>query len=272
MGWFDDITSVFSSDTETPADAPPVEAGTPDIGLVDSIFGTSQPSPELPVAQTVAPVAYADPSTMLSAHYSIGNLSATSQPVTQANLPSTTTQLSNMQYLADTLEMLDSEVGPFSLLSSFRTKELQNLLAAAGEPTASGTSFHELGRAVDITPTTMGITEMFGRILANSDLKNRFVEIAIKPSQNALHLAVNVPDDTRTPKVLGLNADNVYKSLSAEEILPYITPYMPAGTDITEYADDLAPKTNVALLLGIVAAIGGVIYMSLGKAKRRGTL
>ena len=100
-----------------------------------------------------------DPKSQLSAHYTLANLTQTSKPVSTPNLPSSAEHFNNLKLLADALEYLDSKIGPFNIMSGYRTKELQNLLKSAGEPVATGTSFHELGLGVDIYPTTMKIAE-----------------------------------------------------------------------------------------------------------------
>jgi hypothetical protein len=109
----------------------------------------------------------------------------------------------------------------------------------------------------------MSITEMFGRILANESLKNKFAEIAIKPSQNAIHLSVNTPADTRTPKVLGLNNEGIYTRLSLDDIVRYITPYMTSTAAATSYADaELAPPSVSPMLIGLAALGIGAYFLS----------
>jgi hypothetical protein len=162
-----------------------------------------------------------------------------------------------MRILADVLENIQHNIGPFVIISGYRTAELQNQLKASGEPTGSGTkSFHEVGRAVDIYPTSMGIAEYFGRILADNNLRFLFSEISIKPSQNALHLSVNVPGDVRTPKILGLASDNTYKQLSVQEVESYVAKYT---SDPQELAVELVEESNGSgvnylVLFGVAAA------------------
>lgn len=234
----------------------------------DSITGIFSSAPE--VSQTVTDMTSAyKGSDMLSSHYSIANLSPTTKALSKPNLPSTDVEISNMAMLADTAELLERNVGPFTILSGFRTKELQSVLSSTGEPTSAGTSFHELGRAVDIYPTTMGIAEFFAKILVDEDLKNRFVEIAIKPGQNSIHLAINVPDDTRDPRVMALNADNVYARLTVDEITSYITPYMPSPDMAYDYAAaQLVTYNRTPLILTAVVALAGAAYLLLISRKK----
>lgn len=208
-----------------------------------------------------------DPNAMLSQHYSLGDLTQTSQMLMRPNFPENVQQFDNLTYLADILERLNHEIGPFQILSGFRTKELQSILAGQGEPVASGISFHEVGRGVDITPTSMSTAEYFGLILAIEDLKNQFAEIAIKPSQNAIHLAINVPGDVREPKITGLNSEGVYARLTLDEIANYLSPFVESVDEAYYAASKLVTQNRIPLIIGMVAAAGGVIYLMLASGK-----
>lgn len=206
----------------------------------------------------------------LSNQFILRDLTLTNQSLTMPNLPTTPYDFDNLKLLAQTLEYLQANIGPFQILSAYRTKELQDKLTAEGEPTGSGVkSFHEVGRGVDIYPTTMSIDEYFGRILANPDLKDQFAEIAIKPSQNALHLAINVPGDVRTPKVTGLNPLGVYARLSVDEITAYIAPFMDSVEDAYDYAAaELVSINFTPMIVTAVAALGGGILLLLARGKQ----
>lgn len=200
--------------------------------------------------------------TRLSASYTLEDLTKTSQVLALPNLPLLTEKwiLDNLVFLADRLEELGSVVGPFVIISGYRTGELQQKLAESGEPTGSGStkSFHEVGRAVDLYPTTMGIAEFFGKLLANENLRLQFAEISIKPSQNALHLAINVPGDVRAPKISGLNSQNVYQRLSAEEIQKYVEKYTPNSLEVAESVyegSESGSNLKLYLALGAGAAL-----------------
>lgn len=208
-----------------------------------------------------------DLNTQLSPHYTLADLCATSQVLTEPNFPDQDSYFNNLIYTADMLEQLDSSIGPFQLLSGFRTKELEDVLTAKGEPTAQGTSFHQIGRAIDITPTTMSITEYFGRILSQPGLSAQFAEIAIKPSQNAIHLAINTPDDVRTTKVLGLNDQGQYTSLDADQIKNYIVPYEPSSDAADQAAAALVTYDKTPLILALVAGVGGIAFLYLKSRK-----
>ncbi len=78
---------------------------------------------------------------------------------------------------------------------------------------------------------------------------------------------MNVPADTRVPKVLGLNSDNVYARLTADDILNYIKPYMPDATAATDYADQLAAGPSNVMLYAAVAVGIGILAMMTRKKR-----
>ncbi len=234
MSWFDSITDLFSSDESNPTDA----------------------------AVDVALAYTTDPNMMLSNKYRMKDLTATNQSLSQPNIPAESYMIENLQITASILEYLERMVGPFKILSGFRTKELQDKLTSQGEPTSSGLSFHEIGRAVDIAPSTMSLDDFFGKMLADEEISSQFSEIAIKPSQHTLHLSVNVPSDMRSTKVLGLNTEGLYAKLNAEDIASYIAPFIPSGEDAYDYAAaKLVTYNKTPIYLALAAALGGIAYV-----------
>ena len=240
MSWLDSITNIFT---------PPNSVELPQVAM---------PSPSL-----------YDPNTHLSPNYALKDLIKTTQSLSRPNLPDDPNHLSNLEYLAQFLEMIDREIGPVQILSAYRTKELQNALSSTGEPTSTGTSFHELGRGVDIYPTTMPIDEYFGRMLANETVKNQLAEVAYKPGQNSIHIGINVPNDVRQVKVLALNDQNVYGRLNTDQIASFIAPYMESFDEAMDYAAArLVTYNRTPLILALIAAVGGVAYLAFAGSKR----
>lgn len=196
--------------------------------------------------------------TRLSNSYILGDLTKTSQILALPNSPDDQTEkwiFANLILLAQVLEYLEQQIGPFVIISGFRTAELQAALKNEGAPVGSGTtkSFHEVGRAVDIYPSTMSIDDYFGKMLANEEIRTMFAEISIKPSQNSLHLAINVPGDARAPKILGLNSENKYVNLTSAEIQNYISKYSTAPEVLSE---TLVAEAGMSgkMILGMIAA------------------
>lgn len=210
-----------------------------------------------------------DPNAQVSPRYTLANLSPTNQQLSEPNLPSESYMFDNLQTSAPILEYLDQQIGPFLLLSGFRTKELQNKLSSQGEPTSLGTSFHEVGRGFDISPTTMTPDEFFGKMLADPDIKSMFAEIAIKPSQHAIHFGTNIPGDTRETKVLGLNENDIYAKLSLDQLARYVEPILGSASAAMDYAEaELVTYNKTPLILAMVAALGGALYLALNKGPR----
>ncbi len=194
----------------------------------------------------------------VSQYFTLGDLLVTNQGLNEPNYPNDSSHIGNIKKLAAVLDELLITLGPFQILSGYRTKELQTKLGEGGNPTSTKLSFHEIGRAVDIYPTEMTLDEYFGLILANEDLKNKFAEISIKNSQNSLHLSVNVPGDWRTPKIMGLTADRTYASLSSEEIQGYID-------SVTKFVGDsleTASKSKLPILVAGILAVGGFFILT----------
>lgn len=194
-----------------------------------------------------------DPNAKLSTTYRLKDLTPTDKFLLAPNEPQNITHWNNLSRLASILERITKEIGPFKIISGFRTKELQNILSSVGEPTSTGTSFHELGRSVDIYPTTQKLDAFFGKILANQALMKELAELAYKPEQKSVHLSINVPGDVRTTKVLGLTQQGKYARLSTDEITNMMRPYMTAAARLV--------STNKMPLILAVAAIGLFLIM-----------
>lgn len=200
------------------------------------------------------------PELQLTPRFKLKDLIVTEQKLSLPNLPSTDIELDNLYRLASYLEDLWTNIGPFRISSAYRTKELQQRLTASGDPTSLGTSFHELGRAVDIVPTSMGIAEFFGRLLANENMRFGYREIAIKPSQGSIHLAIKTPDDMRETKVMGLNENKVYSKLSLDEIAQYMAPYKINYEEAVQEAESLIKQTPPILAFAVA---GGLFLIGL---------
>lgn len=201
----------------------------------------------------------------LSTRFKLKDLIVTEQLLSSPNLPSTDIELDNLYKLASHLDDLWTYIGPFKIVSGFRTKELQAALTSKGDPTSLGTSFHELGRAADIVPTSMSLTEFFGKLLADPNLSSGYREIAFKPSQGALHLAIKTPDDMRETKVLGLDENKSYVRLTSDQIQNYISPYIKNIEEAVQISTQLVQENPMKayIFAGSIFAIG--LYLILKK-------
>jgi len=201
-----------------------------------------------------------DGSESLFGPYTLANLCVTQTGL--YNIPQDQTTFNNLQSLAALLSGLTTDVGPFTILSGYRTPAVQAALASSGEPVppAGKLSFHEVGLAADIAPTTMTLAEFFGRMLA-AGYQSLTSEIAFKPSQNSIHLAVVVP--YKQGVVLALDpTTNTYGPLSQDAVDSYADPYVEAGqtvaaVDTTDSSGfDTADPGTVAAGYGGIGSLG----------------
>ncbi len=186
----------------------------------------------------------------------------------------------NLQKLAALLTSLQRDVGPFRLLSAYRTPEVQAALATSGEPVppAGKLSFHAIGLAADITPTDMSLEDYFGMMLA-AGYQEKCAEIGYKPSQNSIHLAVKVP--YKVGVVLALDSrTGKYGAISQAQVNELASPFLPEGSEIASVDEsgdasfDSAEPGTVAEagfggLTGILIVISMLGTMFLMKKGRR---
>lgn len=202
-----------------------------------------------------------DKDEMLSKYWTLADLTKTSTGLD--NMPPEA-EYKNLKWLARTLDDLYDQIGPFNILSAFRTHAVQEALADAGEPAStSRKSFHEAGMAVDIYPTTMSLEEYFGKIAASDEWKTKLGEIIIKPPQKTIHLSLATPAYQGVFKAL--NSAGVYASLTADQVADYARPYLEyivqtaedIGTTITENKNKIMIVGSLAALLLLMMVMSG---------------
>lgn len=158
-----------------------------------------------------------DPNMKLYGKYLLKDLCQTQTGL--PNLPDNDAYIQNLIWLAKVLEQLEMSLGPFSVLSGFRTKAVQ--VAVSGKD-SSLKSFHEVGMAVDIWPISDSIDAYFGKIIS-SEWRNKLGEIYIKPSQNSIHISLPTEKYRGVLKVL---KNGSYVTMTEEEISKYMGPYV----------------------------------------------
>ena len=129
----------------------------------------------------------------LSKYFTLADLTKTDTKT--ANTPDKAA-LDSLTKLAKTLDVLYEKVGPFSVLSGYRSPAVQAALktGAAGSSAAAQAadkSYHSLGIAADIAPKNMSAEAFMAKIAQMTDLKNMLGEIAIK--KTALHVSLATP-------------------------------------------------------------------------------
>ena len=214
-----------------------------------------------------------DASTQVSNHFTLGDLTVTQQNAD--NTPSDS-DFANLQKLGAVLDTLFDTIGPFNVISAYRSAAVEAALTASGQPTAEAAaghiSFHEVGLAADIYPTTMSLDDYFGKMMAamgTSDapgpLMDQMAEVAYKPSQNSIHLAAAV-DYRANNVILALNSAGKYAKLSADEIANFAEPYI---TQAEQAISNVAAEVATPMGMGTIAIIGAALYAYFFMGKKK---
>jgi hypothetical protein len=143
--------------------------------------------------------------------FSLGMLTVTTTGVkNMPNMP----QISNLTDLARLLEKVYKEIGPFTVISAFRSKEVQQKLKKSGNNRVSENSLHMQGMAADIVPTTMSVKDFYTRVLRKPSLFNQIGEFAYIGS--AIHLTL--PTATKKSLAMIATPGGSYIPLSPREL------------------------------------------------------
>lgn len=170
-------------------------------------------------------------SPMLSKYFSIKDLTVTSLPGDNTPTPEA---LANLKKLAQVLDILREKVGPFKVISAYRSPANQAALKSGAQGGASASqaaskSFHSLGLAADIVPSTMTANQYFTAIAADSSLKNMLGEIAVKTNgpylnpANTLHVSVATPN--KTGVLMYVDAAGKYIRMAQDEVSQFLSKY-----------------------------------------------
>ena len=151
----------------------------------------------------------------LSPTYTVRDLAVTNTGIKNVPTPSV---IPSLKTLAEILEDIYDQIGPFTVPSAYRNSLVQSTLTSEGLPTSPTKSFHELGMAADIIPTG-GLMEFWAKLLSNKDLRLRLGEIAIKPAQGSIHISLATPNTQN--KVMELRSGK-YVRLTEAEVSSYM--------------------------------------------------
>jgi hypothetical protein len=209
-----------------------------------------------------------DPEKQLTKNFRVKNFLVTNTGL--SNHPTEAYYKNIVNILAPTMQRLYDEIGPFNVLSAFRSKEVNDAVAESKSPTLS---FHEVGLAVDIYPTTMNIETYFGKILNSPYWMGALYEIFLKPPQNAIHLSVSV--DNRKGLVKIMNEEKTsYVAATVDQIQKYINDVVGnAGRSIASLFSsgdsdnpEGIPKTAKRVILASTG-IMALMFLMTGKKK-----
>jgi hypothetical protein len=159
--------------------------------------------------------------------YTLADLTITNTGL--PNMPTEDQEIQNLTWLAKVLGQLEDSIGPFTLISAFRSPAVQQDVGA-GAVAAGKKSFHEVGLAADIYPTTMTLDDYFGKIL-DSEWRQKLGEIIYKKSQNTIH--IGLPTSAIRGKIMFREANGTYRLMTQDEIDqlagPHHMTYAPTG-------------------------------------------
>lgn len=138
------------------------------------------------------------------------------------NTPTEEQHVNNLRWLAIVLTELEASIGPFTILSAYRTRSVNNAVTGNSDPSRK-TSFHEVGMAVDFYPLTQTKEVYFGRLIT-TEWKEKLGEIILKPKQGSIHIGLPTASYKGAIKILD-PATNSYRYMTAEEIEDHSAPY-----------------------------------------------
>lgn len=186
-----------------------------------------------------------DPTMMISSRFSLGDLihSDTASRLGIDNMPSDNATFTNLTQLGSVLDEIWDKIGPFDIESGYRSPALQAALAGGGDTAeaaaqAATHSFHELGMAADITPTTIPAADFFAKLIS-SPLKDKLGEIALKT--NSIHLSL--PGLGKQGVVMKVT-NNQYIRMTTDEIQNLVDQYGP-------YIATAGIGIGVAVIIGV---------------------
>ena len=152
-----------------------------------------------------------DPEMILFGKYKLKDLTTTQTGLD--NQPDSDYQIANLRWLAKVLEQLEASIGPFAVLSAFRSHDTQEAVGP-GAVAEGKLSFHEVGMAADIGPLTMTIEDYISKIM-NSEWRSKLGEIIFKKDQNALHIGL---PSKKYRGVFKIRENGSYRMMTQNEI------------------------------------------------------
>lgn len=180
----------------------------------------------------------------LSPRFQLSDFTKTSTGYSNDPSPSA---IQNLTDLAEFLEKVYDQIGPFTVSSAYRSPEVNRAVGG------SDTSLHTKGQAADLIPLTMSPKEFFKR-LAQSPLKDEAGEIIDEADEKGV-VHVTTPTWTMTGALKYL-ANGSYFRYTADQIAALVGEAVDTGSDLIE--DN---KSTVMVTLGLALVAGGLFYV-----------
>ncbi len=158
----------------------------------------------------------------LSKYFDYAKMTATSSGL--PNLPPADV-LATLRRLAQELDVLYERVGPFKIISAFRSQDLQDLLRTQTNQ-AVARSGHTGGMAADIQPLSGDLKSYMARAYSDPVVRPKFGAFALK--NNTIHVELpmpnaNPPKATLTPMYVG--TDGLYYRFSQTDLGKILSQY-----------------------------------------------
>jgi hypothetical protein len=170
--------------------------------------------------------------TKISKYFTLEDLTQTSTGVKNIVTPEAR---ANLTRLAAVLDTLYDSIGPFRVISGYRSAAVQEAIkggaaGAASAAQAASKSFHSLGMAADIVPSTKSANQYLADIAANPQIKNLLGEIAIKSgglpidkTGNTLHVSLATP--SKQGVLMYVDQAGNYIRMAASEVSAFLDKY-----------------------------------------------
>lgn len=172
----------------------------------------------------------------LSNFFTLAQLSVTQTGL--SNTPTDERTLKNLANLASLLDDVTRKVGPFTVVSAYRSPEVNRRVGG------SSTSLHLQGLAADVFPTIQNLPTFYQRLY---EIKDSFGELYLKPDQGTVHLTVPLPGLVGRVRIL---KDGQYRAFNQAEIMEY-------GLS----APVIAGQTNMWVWGALVLTFGGGVFL-----------
>ena len=191
--------------------------------------------------------------TYLSKRFTLEDLTRTETG--KVNIPSQAV-IAKLKELAQTLEVLWDNIGPFDILSGYRSQATQEALISSGNVQAVTTSYHTQGIAADIAPSTMKVEDYILKIAANPMVRYKLGQIALKGG--ALH--ISLPTEKFSGQLMFVDPQGQYIRKTDSEIANIIKQRLTQA---------VAAVKARPVTLGVlpILAIGALVYFILSRRK-----
>lgn len=187
---------------------------------------------------------------MASKYFSLKELSKTETGM--VNTPPSTV-MPKIENLGRVLDTIYERIGPFKIVSAYRSPATQTALksgaaGAASAAQAAKQSYHTTGQAADILPTTMTVQQFYTKIVQTPDVAKLMGAFAIK------NTVIHLDTDTSWRSAVAMYVDKAgnYIRFTTDELKNFIS----------------RNKVGVAaggLVLIIAAGIGAYLFINRNK-------